>query len=66
MNWHDCIHRHVASHRVGCGRMVMLNSPFLVNGCDGLGNETTSKVETHCPIIGNKEINNNKKSRVLG
>ena len=49
MNWHDCIHRHVASHRVKCGRIVMSNSPFLVNGCDGLGNGTTSKVKTHDP-----------------
>ena len=49
MNWHDCIHRHVALHQVGCWRIVMLNSPFLVNGYDGLGNGTTSKAETHGP-----------------
>ena len=35
MNWHDCIHKHVASHRVGCGRIVMLNSPLLVMGVKG-------------------------------
>ena len=35
----------------------MLNSPFLVNVCDGLGNGTTPKVVTHGLIIGNKEIN---------
>ena len=49
MNWYDCIHGHVASHRVGCGRIVMLNSPFFVNGYDGLGNGITSKVETYGP-----------------
>ena len=55
MNWHDCIHRHVASHRVGCGRIVILNSPFLVNGCDGLENGTTSKVKTHGPKLETKK-----------
>ena len=36
---------------------MILNSLFLVNVCDGLGNGTTSKVETHSLKIGNKEIN---------
>ena len=47
MNWHDCIHVHVASHLVGCECIVILNSPFSVNVCDGLENGTTSKVKTH-------------------
>ena len=38
---------HVASHLVGCGCSVMLNSPFLVNVSGGLENWTTSKVETY-------------------
>ena len=42
----------------------MLNSPFLVNVCDGLGNGTTSKVETHSLKTGNKEIND--KNHMLG
>ena len=49
MNWHNFIHKHVASHRVGCGKIMMLNSPFLVNGCDRLGYGIMSKVETHGP-----------------
>ena len=38
----------------------MLNSPFLVNGCVGLGNGTTSKVKDPRSKIANKEISNNK------
>ena len=54
MNWHDCIHVHVASRLVECGCSVMLNSSSLVNVSGGLRNGTTSKVETHDQLNENK------------
>ena len=54
INWHNCIHVHVASRLVECECSVMLNSPFLVNVSGGLGNGTTSKVETHGQLNQNK------------